>query len=97
MKLARWVGVLLVGLTGLSNATIAAPVHRAPAQPSAAQPPDDQGSETRIAAVVNDEAISVADLRSRLRMVMLSSISPICRKLDSASLAKYYGRSLTRN
>jgi len=29
--------------------------------------------ETRIAAVVNDEVISVADLRSRLRMVMLSS------------------------
>jgi len=30
-------------------------------------------TETRIAAVVNDEVISVADLRSRLRMVMLSS------------------------
>jgi len=30
-------------------------------------------TETRIAAVVNDEVISVADLRSRLRMVMMSS------------------------
>jgi peptidyl-prolyl cis-trans isomerase SurA len=30
-------------------------------------------TETRIAAVVNDEVISVADLRARLRMVMLSS------------------------
>jgi peptidyl-prolyl cis-trans isomerase SurA len=30
-------------------------------------------TETRIAAVVNDEAISVADVLSRLRMVMLSS------------------------
>ncbi|MBV9198983.1 MAG: peptidylprolyl isomerase [Alphaproteobacteria bacterium] len=30
-------------------------------------------TETRIAAVVNDEVISVGDLRSRLRMVMLSS------------------------
>ncbi|HEX9536353.1 MAG TPA: peptidylprolyl isomerase [Stellaceae bacterium] len=30
-------------------------------------------TETRIAAVVNDEAISVADLTSRLKMVMMSS------------------------
>ena len=30
-------------------------------------------TETRIAAVVNDEVISVADVRSRIRMVMLSS------------------------
>jgi peptidyl-prolyl cis-trans isomerase SurA len=37
------------------------------------QSPDSQATETRIAAVVNDEAISVADLLSRLRMVMLSS------------------------
>jgi peptidyl-prolyl cis-trans isomerase SurA len=74
MNLVGWLGVLLIGLGGLSsNAAMAAPVHRAPAQPPAAQPPDDQDSQTRIAAVVNDEVISVADLRSRLRMVMLSS------------------------
>ena len=30
-------------------------------------------TETRIAAVVNDEAISVNDVRSRIKMVMLSS------------------------
>lgn len=46
----------------------------APAMPRPSAPsPDGQGSETRIAAVVNDEAISVADLTSRLKMVMLSS------------------------
>jgi peptidyl-prolyl cis-trans isomerase SurA len=43
------------------------------AQRAAPQPPPGQLTETRIAAVVNDEVISVADLRSRLRMVMLSS------------------------
>jgi peptidyl-prolyl cis-trans isomerase SurA len=74
MNFVGWLGVLLIGFGGLlSNAAMAAPVHRAPAQPPAAEPPDDQGSQTRIAAVVNDEVISVADLRSRLRMVMLSS------------------------
>jgi peptidyl-prolyl cis-trans isomerase SurA len=76
MNVFRPFGVLLIGLIGLSNATMAAPVHRAPAQPPAAQPPDDQGSQTRIAAVVNDEVVSVADLRSRVRMVMLSSNFP---------------------
>jgi peptidyl-prolyl cis-trans isomerase SurA len=38
-----------------------------------AQPQPDRVFETRIAAVVNDEVISVADVQSRLRMVMLSS------------------------
>jgi peptidyl-prolyl cis-trans isomerase SurA len=73
MNVLRPFGVLLIGLFGLSNVAAAAPMHRAPTQTQTAQPPDDQGSETRIAAVVNDEVISVADLRSRLRMVMLSS------------------------
>src|SRR5437588_559052 len=36
-------------------------------------PPNGQVTETRLAAVVNDEVISVADVFSRLRMVMLSS------------------------
>ncbi len=73
MTIISWLGVLLIGLAGFSSAAMSTPPHRAPAQPPATQPTDDQGSETRIAAVVNDEAISVADLRSRLRMVMLSS------------------------
>jgi peptidyl-prolyl cis-trans isomerase SurA len=68
-----WFGVLLAGLTGVSNAAMPTPAPRGPMHAPAAQPSEDQGSETRIAAVVNDEVISVADLRSRLRMVMLSS------------------------
>jgi len=46
-----------------------APATQRPSAPS----PDDQMTQTRIAAVVNDEVISVADVMSRLRMVMLSS------------------------
>ena len=42
-------------------------------QRRSAPPPDGRVTETRIAAVVNDEVISVGDLTSRLRMVMLSS------------------------
>jgi peptidyl-prolyl cis-trans isomerase SurA len=42
-------------------------------QRPSAPSPDGQVTETRIAAVVNDEAISVADLTSRLKMVMMSS------------------------
>src|SRR5438552_3338983 len=76
MMVIRWFGVLLIGLAGFSGVAQPArvPPGSAPApQAPAAQPPADQAPETRIAAVVNDEVISVADLRSRLRMVMLSS------------------------
>ena len=76
MTIIRWLGMLLIGLAGFSNAAMSASVHRGPAGPPTAHPPADQGLETRIAAVVNDEVISVADLRSRLRMVMLSSNFP---------------------
>jgi peptidyl-prolyl cis-trans isomerase SurA len=77
MTIIRWLGVLLVLSGGFSNPAVAA---RAPSTPAATaprgptgQPPSGQTPETRIAAVVNDEVISVADVRSRLRMVMLSS------------------------
>src|SRR5271157_1798620 len=76
MTLIRWLCVLLIGLAGFSGTALPAraPSRSAPApQAPAAQPPGAQAPETRIAAVVNDEVISVADLRSRLRMVMLSS------------------------
>ena len=76
MTMLRWLGVLLIGLAGFSNAATPAPAHRAPTQAPAPQPLGDQNAETRIAAVVNDEVISVADLQSRLRMVMLSSNFP---------------------
>jgi peptidyl-prolyl cis-trans isomerase SurA len=76
MIMLRWLGVLLIGLAGFSNVALPAPPHRGPAQAPAPQPPGDQNAEIRIAAVVNDEVISVADLQSRLRMVMLSSNFP---------------------
>ncbi len=40
------------------------------------QPPQSSYPEMRIAAVVNDDVISVADLASRVRMVMLSTAVP---------------------
>src|SRR6516225_10053999 len=78
MTVIRWLSALLVGLSSLSSTAIAARLPTTPAASAArqaptAQPPEGQLPETRIAAVVNDEVISVADLRSRLRMVMLSS------------------------
>jgi len=75
MTIIRWFGVLLIGLAGFSNNATPAPVHHSPVQTPAPQPPG-ENAETRIAAVVNDEVISVADLRSRIRMVMLSSNFP---------------------
>jgi peptidyl-prolyl cis-trans isomerase SurA len=81
MTVMRWLGILLLSSAGFSSQATSA---RAPAaggtaagppgpQSPVAQPPAGQLTETRIAAVVNDEVISVADLKSRLRMVMLSS------------------------
>jgi peptidyl-prolyl cis-trans isomerase SurA len=76
MTMISWLGVLLIGMAGFSSIAMPAPAHRAPAQAPTAQPQGNQNTETRIAAVVNDEVISVADLQSRLRMVMLSSNFP---------------------
>src|SRR5216684_2732446 len=41
-----------------------------------AQPPTGQAPEMRIAAVVNDEIISIFDVVSRMRLVMISSNIP---------------------
>jgi len=76
MTILRWLSVSLIGLAGLSSIAMPAPTHRGPAQAPTPQPPGSQNAEIRIAAVVNDEVISVADLQSRLRMVMLSSNFP---------------------
>ncbi|MBO0736083.1 MAG: peptidylprolyl isomerase [Alphaproteobacteria bacterium] len=76
----RWLGVLLIASAGFCSTATAArapslqggQAPRAPSPP----PPAIPLPETRIAAVVNDEAISVADVTSRLKMVMLSSNLP---------------------
>jgi peptidyl-prolyl cis-trans isomerase SurA len=82
MTVIRWLGVVLLALSGASSAAMSAraPAAPAPSAPAARvppapapQPPVGQTPETRIAAVVNDEVISVADLKSRLTMVMMSS------------------------
>jgi peptidyl-prolyl cis-trans isomerase SurA len=82
MTVIRWLGVVLLALSGASSAAMSARAPAAPApsastarvpQAPAPQPPVGQTPETRIAAVVNDEVISVADLKSRLTMVMMSS------------------------
>jgi peptidyl-prolyl cis-trans isomerase SurA len=81
MSITRWLCVLLVGLGGFSNAAMPARAPsaagslgpaQAPRDPNA-QAPGGKAPEMRIAAVVNDEVISVADLMSRLKMVVLSS------------------------
>ena len=70
---------MLLGLSCFSGpaSPARAPSGRASAaaapQGAPGQPPGGQATETRIAAVVNDEVISVDDVRSRIRMVMLSS------------------------
>jgi peptidyl-prolyl cis-trans isomerase SurA len=76
MTKIRWPAVLLIGLVGFSGATMSAPAYRGPTPAPAPQLSGDQNPEIRIAAVVNDEVISVADLQSRLKMVMLSSNFP---------------------
>jgi len=86
MAILRWLcvglGIGLAGLTCFSGRASAAralsgtgspPGAPATQRPAAAAAPNGQVTETRIAAVVNDEVISVADVTSRLRMVMLSS------------------------
>ena len=81
MTAIRWLFIVLTGLAFFSGEAFAARAPSAPGSPGTtpapqsptAQPPPGEVTETRIAAVVNDEVISVADLQSRLRMVMLSS------------------------
>ena len=75
MKLICWVGVLLISLGSLSSAALSARAPTAPAAHASPGAPPQGGAvpETRIAAVVNDEVISIGDLSSRVRMVMLSS------------------------
>ena len=85
MTVFRWLciglGIGLAGSTCLSGPASAARALSGAGSPPGASGsqrpsvvlPDGQVTETRIAAVVNDEVISVADVTSRLKMVMLSS------------------------
>ncbi len=83
MAVFRWLSVCVLVVAIGGNAGSAAPLHgrqaaaqqtrtAAPGQPTTTAPL----AEMRIAAVVNDEVISVFDLVSRMRMVMLSSNIP---------------------
>jgi peptidyl-prolyl cis-trans isomerase SurA len=88
MAVKRWLLILDTALIGvsisISGAIAASPrVLQTTAVPSLAQrqqqgqPPTEQAyPQIRIAAVVNDDVISVADLASRVRMAMLSTAVP---------------------
>lgn len=90
MAVIRWFVILQIVLAGLAATVAAAQAGspRVPASRTAAvsspaqrpapgqQPGQSSYPEMRIAAVVNDEVISVADLASRIRMLMLSTAIP---------------------
>jgi peptidyl-prolyl cis-trans isomerase SurA len=74
MSIARWLAALALVFAGF-NCAAAAPTSRSPLP----QPPEGAPAptfETRIAAVVNDDVITLGDLMSRLKMVMVSSNLP---------------------
>ena len=80
MVVIRWLCILGVALGCCSERAFSAralpgrgPSAVAGPQNPTAQQPAGPIAETRIAAVVNDEAISVADVTSRMKMVMMSS------------------------
>jgi peptidyl-prolyl cis-trans isomerase SurA len=73
MKVTRWLAALVFASVALSSPALPA---RAPAAVAPRQPAGEQNYDVRIAAVVNDEAISVPDLAARMKLVMLSSNIP---------------------
>jgi peptidyl-prolyl cis-trans isomerase SurA len=87
MPALRYSGALLLTLAVLCSAIpTARPANRAAVPPKGQPAPGAPPSvvpDMRIAAVVNDEVISVFDLESRIRLVMLSSNMP-----DSADARK---------
>lgn len=89
MPALRFPGALLLTLAILCSAVpMARSAHRTAVQPPAA--PAQETPDMSIAAVVNDEVISVYDLQSRERMVLLSSNVPDTpdarKKLDTEVL-----------
>lgn len=74
MRIVAWFALMLAVLAGPA---IAAPAAPAPSPAKAAEnAPAAPSMEMRIAAVVNDEVISVEDLTSRIKMVELSTNLP---------------------
>jgi peptidyl-prolyl cis-trans isomerase SurA len=77
MPALRYSGALLLLAAICAVVPVAQSANRAPIQrPPVSTSSPDAAPEMRIAAVVNDEVISVFDLISRLRMVLLSSNLP---------------------
>jgi len=95
MALSRLACALLIAIAGvlaidpaIEAATHRAAVQRAPAPPPATNQP---APEMRIAAVVNDDVISLFDLVSRMKMVELSSNLP-----DTAETRQRIGGQVLR-
>jgi peptidyl-prolyl cis-trans isomerase SurA len=78
MPWVGWVGAVVLAVTAYGAGDAAAQMRRgAPAQAAPGQAPaQPQAPEMRIAAVVNDEVISVFDIATRMRMIMISSGIP---------------------
>ena len=95
MVLFRWSFILLFVVTLCGTAQAQAQrsqaAVQAPRQAGPGETPAGRGPEMRIAAVVNDEVISVFDLVSRMQMVMLSSNIP-----DTPELRQRLGPQVLR-
>lgn len=86
MRWSCWVGAVILMVTAYGAGDAAAQMRRdaamqprrgAPGQAAPGQAPaQPQAPEMRIAAVVNDEVISVFDIATRMRMIMISSGIP---------------------
>jgi peptidyl-prolyl cis-trans isomerase SurA len=79
----RWLGALVLAVAVYAASDAAAQLRRdaavqppRPAAPGQAAPGQPAAPEMRIAAVVNDEVISVFDVVTRMRMIMISSGIP---------------------
>ena len=82
MAAFRWICLVALAFVLCSGAGYTATPHgrqaaaQSPRPTSPGQPPTGGGPEMRIAAVVNDEVISVFDVVSRMRMILISSNIP---------------------
>ncbi|MGE3782599.1 MAG: peptidylprolyl isomerase [Alphaproteobacteria bacterium] len=94
MAAFRWSCVLVVSavLCGAAHAQRSQAAVRAAPQAAPGQSATGHAPEMRIAAVVNDDVISVFDLVSRMQMVMLSSNIP-----DTPELRERMGRQVLRS